>query len=113
MNSLMNDCSMTTMRIAAPSSMMGVTDFHVQAADDMIRSLGFSSLNVGSERTGDIIRWGTDNNRHFANVLFTGDDGISKIFSRSGKNGRFEMINVDNGDFIKFYGPITGRYRPK
>lgn len=51
-------------------------------------------------------------------VVFTGDDGTTQAFSRSGQNGRFEIVPV--GAFAgSNYGNIggkgknqTGFYRP-
>jgi RHS repeat-associated protein len=109
----MADCSMTAMSIAAPSSMAGVFGtFGVQAADDLIGQLGLASVSPGNERTGDVIRWGVGDKRHFANMIFTGDDGITEAFSRSGMNGKFQIVPLTNDQFQKFYGQITGRFRP-
>jgi hypothetical protein len=74
--------------------------------------------SADSLRTGDIIRYGNDEERggttvrnapqHFMNVLYTGDDGITQTFSRTGVNGKFEI--VPSGKFAGTnYGQIQGR----
>ena len=101
------------MRIAAPSHMQGVFGgFGVQAADDLISSLHLPSVKQGEEQTGDIVRWGAGSSRHFANVFFTGDDGVTQVFSRSGSSGPFQVVPESNKGFTDFYGPITGEFRP-
>jgi RHS repeat-associated protein len=111
---LYNDCSMTTMRIAAPSIMGGVVgDYSVRQANDHITRLGLNSVSQDDLRTGDIIHWaggkGTSG-EHFSNMLFTGDDETTKAFSRSGQNGRFEIVPVTD---IQGYGHVDKMYRPK
>jgi RHS repeat-associated protein len=110
---LYNDCSMTCARIAAPSDVPLSGDWGIQSMNNLIHQLGFASVSSGEERTGDIIRWGADAKTHFANVLFTGDDGITQVFSRSGVDGRFEIVPEDNSGFQHGYGDITGRFRPR
>lgn len=52
------------------------------------------------------------------NVIFTGDDGTTTAFSRSGVNGRFEIVPVDafsGGPYGEIRGKSskdTGFYRP-
>jgi hypothetical protein len=106
---------MTAMRIAAPSSMSDFfgSNFGIQSANNLINQLGLGSVNAGEERTGDIIRWGTGGKTHFANVIFTDDDGITQVFSRTGVSGTFEIVPLQTSRFPTSYGPITGEFRPK
>ena len=68
---------------------------------------------AGDERTGDVIRWaGGPKGEHFANGFFTGDDGITEVFSRSGISGKFEIVPENNPGVKQAYGPITGEFRP-
>jgi RHS repeat-associated protein len=114
-----NDCSMTACRLGYPGqmAMLGVggigkagnqADFGVDEADALNRN---NSIPLGNVRVRDIIRYGIGDRRHFTNVMFTGDDGITKVFSRSGVQGRFEMLNIREPKLINGYGPITGSYR--
>ena len=112
-----NDCSMTAMRIAAPSEMLNVRGTGnwngVLQADQMISDLKLTNVTHGAERTGDIIHWSGGNlGEHFATVLFTGDDGTVEVFSRSGESGPFEHLPITDKAF-KDYGTITGEFRPK
>jgi RHS repeat-associated protein len=113
-----NDCSMTACRLGYPGqmAMLGVggigkagnqADFGVDEADALNRN----SIPLGNVRVRDIIRYGAGDRRHFTNIMFTGDDGITKVFSRSGVQGRFEMLNIREPKLINGYGPITGSYR--
>ena len=111
-NMLYNDCSMTSARIASPSSVPMGGEWGIQNTNNLIQQLGLASVSSGDERTGDIVRWGADAKTHFANVFFTGDDGITEVFSRSGVNGRFEVVPEQNSGFKAGYGPITGEFRP-
>jgi hypothetical protein len=108
---LYNDCSMTCARIASSSNVPMGGGWGIKSTNNLIQQLGLASVNSGDERTGDIIRWGTDAKTHFANVLFTGDDGITEVFSRSGVNGRFEVVPEQNPSFQSGYGSITGEFR--
>lgn len=118
-----DDCSMTCGRIAVPNEMQGIyggNRFGTRQLDDKISELGLSSVNRGDLRVGDIIRYADQANapQHFMNAIFTGDDGTTRAFSRSGVNGRFEIVSVDR--FVGgSYGTIrgiqskdTGFYRP-
>lgn len=119
-----NDCSMTTCRIALPGQMMGsegagvFANFGVRQADEIIGRLG--SVSSDALRTGDIVRYADEQNTptHFMNVIFTGDDGTTKAFSRSGVNGRFEIVPVDAFNGTNYgrikgkSGKDTGFYRP-
>lgn len=124
-----NDCSMTTCRIAFPGAMIGISGtgqgapFGVQDADQLISSNGLKSVDRSDLRVGDIIRYADDHNTptHFMTDIFTGDDGTTRAFSRSGVNGRFEIVPVDAfvGKPPNGYGSIrgisskdTGFYRP-
>ena len=108
-----NDCSMTTCRIAFPGRMIdfkGMADdanFGLQTADSMVG--GLRSVSADALRVGDIIRYANDRNKpqHFMNAIFTGDDGTTYAFSRSGVNGRFEIVPKDR--FVGTnYGSIRG-----
>jgi RHS repeat-associated protein len=107
------DCSMTACRIAFPQKMReygGMTgqDFDVGKASDM---LGQSPSAKDGLRTGDVIRYGRDEKTHFVNVLFTDDDGTTQTFSRTGANGPFESLRVNDPKITQLYGKITGQYR--
>ncbi|MBF2021956.1 MAG: RHS repeat-associated core domain-containing protein, partial [Hydrococcus sp. C42_A2020_068] len=125
-NDQYNDCSMTTMRLAFPGRMInergigeGTGIFNVGDADDMLPS---TQVSGDSLRTGDIVRYQNNNTpTHFMTALFTGDDGITRGFSRSGVNGRYEVVPVQAfvGSPPNGYGNISGRggrgtgyYRP-
>lgn len=118
-----NDCSMTCARVALPNEMQGIMGgdaFGVTQLDDKITELGLKSVERQNLQVGDIIRYADSRNRpkHFMNMIFTGDDGTTQAFSRSGVNGRFEIVPVDR--FVGTnYGTIrgirskdTGFYRP-
>jgi RHS repeat-associated protein len=113
-----NDCSMTTCRIAFPGEMAGKDQFSVFLADEMIR--GLKSVSQDALRTGDIVRYADSQNtpQHFMTVFFTGDDGVTQAFSRSGVNGRFQIVPTDafsggNYGTIKGIGKKdSGFYRP-
>jgi RHS repeat-associated protein len=119
-----NDCSMTTCRIAFPGRMIDFkgmaenANFGLQTADSIVS--GLRSVPGDALRVGDIIRYANERNQpqHFMNAIFTGDDGTTYAFSRSGVNGRFEIVPKDR--FVgSNYGSIrgikpgdTGFYRP-
>jgi RHS repeat-associated protein len=115
-----NDCSMTTCRIAFPQAMGGASaeNFGVQQADDLIK--GLRSVAADALRTGDVVRYADAQNKpqHFMTVIFTGDDGNTRAFSRSGVDGRFEIVPVDHfngtnyGSIRGQTGKDTGFYRP-
>jgi hypothetical protein len=101
-----------------PPALRVVSDFGVEQADDLISRV--RSVPSDALRTGDIIRYADVQNKptHFMNVIFTGDDGITRAFSRSGVNGRFEIVPTDAFNGTN-YGTIrgkdtrdTGFYRP-
>ncbi len=74
------------------------------------RFIGSASPQNGNLRLLDAIRYngnGNSVNRHYMSVVFTGDDGTTQAFSRSGNGGRFEVIRADafNGSS---YGNIGG-----
>lgn len=81
---------------------------------------GADPAQAGSLRLLDAVRYDGDGQvrrRHYMTVVFTGDDGTSQAFSRSGENGRFEIIPVT--PTMRGYGKIggtggksTGFYRP-
>jgi RHS repeat-associated protein len=118
-----NDCSMTCGRIALGNEMeglMGGNSFGVRQMDDKISALGLKSVDRSDLQVGDIIRYADSHNvpQHFMNMIFAGDDGTTQAYSRSGVNGRFEIVPVDK--FVGGnYGAIkgiqskdTGFYRP-
>jgi RHS repeat-associated protein len=119
-----NDCSMTCGRIALPNQMRGImggNSFGVTQLDDLISGSGLKSVDRGNLQVGDIIRYADSHNmpKHFMNMIFTGDDGTTQAFSRSGVNGRFEIVPVDDPNLRANYGSIrgigrndTGFYRP-
>lgn len=123
-DSMYNDCSMTTCRIAFPGQMAGISGsglgapFGVTQADDLIR--GLPLVAADALRTGDIVRYADAKNTptHFMTTIFTGDDGTTKAFSRSGVNGRFEIVPVDAfngtnyGNIRGIQSKDTGFYRP-
>ena len=112
------DCSMTASRLAYPSLMamrgaggIGNNNFDVDDADEMNAQRPKAPLDA--LRVRDIIRYGRDDNRHFANVFFIGEDGIASVFSRTGVKGRFETLKVNDRKLTSGYGPITGSFRPQ
>jgi integrase len=109
-----NDCSMTACRIAFPQRMQGYggltgQEFGIQSANNM---LGQTPSPRDGLRTGDVIRYGRDEKTHFVNVLFTDDDGTTQTFSRTGVQGPFESLRVNDPSIVHSYGRITGQYRP-
>jgi RHS repeat-associated protein len=125
----LNDCSMTTFRSAFPLALSqyggaGMPDFDTVTGDGLLSS----RMNVASPRSGDIVRYGMDQTvdgelkrnqaTHFMSVMFTGDDGVTQAFSRSGVNGRFEIVPVDHFNGTNYgqvqgkKGDATGFYRP-
>jgi hypothetical protein len=120
---LYNDCSMTCARTSLPSQMQGVfggNSFGVTQMDDLIRQYGLKSVDRADLQVGDIIRYADSGNtpKHFMNVIFTGDDGTTQAFSRSGVNGRFEIVPVDRfagsnyGNIKGIQSKDSGFYRP-
>ena len=126
-----NDCSMTAAVLAGYGSQIPLgtqgpesptPPWSTSASDT---SLIPSMNNPISGRVGDMVRYGFHFNKaeHFATVIFTGDDGIAKVFSRSGHNGRFEVLPIQGLDpysrrSLNGYGSImpktnkqTGIYR--
>jgi RHS repeat-associated protein len=118
-----NDCSMTCARTSLPNEMQGVmggNSFGVTQMDDLISGSGLKSVDRASLQVGDIIRYADSHNapKHFMNMIFTGDDGTTQAFSRSGVNGRFEIVPVDKfvggnyGTIRGIQSKDTGFYRP-
>jgi len=118
-----NDCSMTCARTSLPNEMQGVfggNSFGVRQMDDLIRGSGLKSIDRANLQVGDIIRYADSRNvpQHFMNMIFTGDDGTTQAFSRSGVNGRFEIVPVDKfvggnyGTIRGIQAKDTGFYRP-
>lgn len=113
-----NDCSMTSSRLAYPSQMQmrgaggsgAFANFGIDEADEMNGRTPKAPLD--SLRVRDIIRYGREEKTHFVNVLFVGTDGTALAFSRSGIQGRFEILKVNDKGLEKSYGKITGSYRP-
>ena len=108
------DCSMTACRIAFPMRMLGYggltgQEFGIQTANDIVGQVASPRDGL---RTGDVIRYGREENTHFVNVLITDDDGITQTFSRTGVRGPFESLRVNEQRLIRDYGRITGQYRP-
>ena len=110
------DCSMTSCRLAFPMQMammgaggIGVVNFDVQKADDLLGQK--PKAPIDDLRVGDIIRYGKDTKRHFANFIFMGEDGIGVIFSRTGARGRFETLTINEPMLIRDYGKVTGSFR--
>jgi hypothetical protein len=93
-------------------------NFGLQTADSLVR--GLRSVSADALRVGDIIRYADGRNmpQHFMNAIFTGDDGTSYAFSRSGVSGKFEIVPTNafvgtNYGSIKGANPgQTGFYRP-
>jgi RHS repeat-associated protein len=111
------DCSMTACRLAYPGQMVmsgagGIRDldFGVDEADQMNARQPTAPLDA--LRVRDIVRYGRGDRRHFANVIFIGEDGVASIFSRTGVKGKFETLRVDSERVIGGYGSITGSFRP-
>jgi hypothetical protein len=118
-----NDCSMTCARTSLPNKMQGVfggDSFGTIQMDDLIRGSGLKSIDRANLQVGDIIRYADSRNvpQHFMNMIFTGDDGVTQAFSRSGVNGRFEIVPVDRfvggnyGTIRGIQAKDTGFYRP-
>jgi hypothetical protein len=128
-NKELNDCSMTTFRAAFPSALAGfggagMPDFDVDSGDDLLKK----NMNVDSPRSGDIVRMGKDemvngqmkknHATHFMSVMFTGDDNVTQAFSRTGVNGKFEIVPVtkfNGGNYGQVQGKkgdASGFYRP-
>jgi RHS repeat-associated protein len=111
------DCSMTASRLAYPVQMaargaggVGNNNFGVDEADEMNARSPEAPLDA--LRVRDVIRYGQGDRRHFASVIFTGDDGIATVFSRTGLRGRFETLKVNEPKILNGYGKITGSFRP-
>lgn len=112
-----NDCSMTSCRLAYPGLMAqrgaggfgSFANFGIDQADQMNGTQPKAPLDA--LRVKDVIRYGEGHMRHFVNVLYTGDDGVAKVFSRSGVVGRFEVLPSNSQAFTASYGPVTGAYR--
>jgi RHS repeat-associated protein len=118
-DAMYNDCSMTACRIALPDEMRDIhgtggdgplAPFGVQAADDLLKP--YDMKDAKDVRVGDVIRYGSGVRRHFVNVFFIDDDGITQVYSRSGHNGVFETLNRDSNVLYQRHGPETGRFRP-
>jgi hypothetical protein len=119
-----NDCSMTAFRIAFPMKMMGAggsgsfANFGLLSADQMLGQT--RSVSLDSLRVGDIIRYADDKNAptHFMNAIFTTDEGVTQGFSRTGTNGRFEIVPInafEGGNYGHIRGidkHSSGAYRP-
>jgi len=109
---------MTACRLAYPGLMAArsaggsgaFANFGVDQADEMNTTRTKAPLD--DLRVRDVIRYGKGEDRHFANVIFTGDDGIASVFSRTGVKGKFETLKINDPKLTKGYGPITGSFRP-
>ena len=64
----------------------------------------------GDEQSGNIIRYAKDNNvaTHFANFIFSEDDGTPVAFSKSGEKGRYEIRSASSLE-TELYGKVRGR----
>ncbi|HNT17208.1 MAG TPA: RHS repeat-associated core domain-containing protein [Acidobacteriota bacterium] len=108
------DCSMTAARIASPSTNVIPGQWDIHRTNNLIESLNLSSVSSGDERTGDIIRWGVGGKTHYANVIFTDDEGKIRVFSKEGGTGPFSSDrNLTDPFFNTNYGKITGEFRPE
>jgi RHS repeat-associated protein len=106
------DCSTTTARLSfgnnEPGQIVGIQngatgidDRFLSSADEVLRT---------NLRLLDVVRFDGNNNvnlRHYMSVVFTGDDGTTQAFSRSGENGRFQIIPIDTPSQMG-YGNIRG-----
>lgn len=108
---------MTACRLAYPAQMaslgaggIGNQNFGVDEADEMNERKPGAPLDA--LRVRDVIRYGSGDRRHCANVIFIGEDGVASIFSRSGVRGRFETLQINDQRLFQSYGPITGSFRP-
>jgi RHS repeat-associated protein len=120
------DCTMTTARISFGASFADLGSLGTQDGPTGIDERFLSSARqaeAGDLRLLDAVRYGGNGNsvnRHYMSVVFTGDDGQSQAFSRSGVSGRFQIVPVN--EFAQpgsKYGSIsgagnnrTGFYRP-
>jgi RHS repeat-associated protein len=127
--STLHDCSMTTFRSAFPSAAApyggaGMPRFATPAGDALLNS----RMNTSDPRSGDVVRYGNDMEvqgqfeknfpTHFMSVLYTDDDGITQAFSRTGENGKFEIVpttQFNGGNYGQVQGKkgdASGFYRP-
>jgi len=98
----------------------------VVVREEIVR--GFSAKkNIAQDdlKVGDIVRWakGEDNKAtHFANFIYTDDNGVPVVFSKSGVEGRYEYAPINDPRWSQKYdyGSIrgigtneTGFYRPR
>jgi len=99
----------------------------VEVRKDIVR--GFSAKkNIAQDdlKVGDMVRWakGEDNKKatHFANFIYTDDNGVPVVFSKSGKAGPYEYAPINDLRWSQKYdyGSIrgigtneTGFYRPR
>ena len=110
-----SDCSMTACRLAYPAKMAGIggimnreNNFGIDEADSLLQGIITTEANL---RIRDIVKYGNGERRHFTNVFFITDDGVTQVFSRSGVNGRFETFDIKDPTLINGYGKITGTFK--
>lgn len=89
----------------------------VDQADKMLEKLT-DKVTDGSERSGDVLTYGSGDIRHFAKVLFKADNGNTQVFSRLGNNDAFRVTDSNAKTIVNFTyegktrGGVNGRYRP-
>jgi hypothetical protein len=123
------DCSKTTCGLAFPDvvnqlEQQGIFQVGTAGMDTVIGLMGqdfrVKSVSESELRVGDFIRYADNKGpQHFATFIFRDDNGVPKVFSKSGERGPFE-IRTYNG-FSSNYGTIQGRpgqresgfYRPR
>jgi RHS repeat-associated protein len=121
-NSTFRDCTSTTAILSFGAtgdlSRLGTQDGETGMDSRFISRA--TSIASGDLRLGDVIRYGGNGNprrRHYMTAIFTGDDGMTQAFSRSGEGGKFHVIPVTSP--LGIYGNVqgtnkkhTGYYRP-
>jgi RHS repeat-associated protein len=92
------DCSLTMASLTFSTAQInGLAENSTNAmndADTLLKRLKEKSLD--SLVSGDVVRYGEDNNRHFAKVLFKDDSGINQVFSRLGSGNIFAVTAIDS-----------------
>ncbi len=118
------DCSKTTCSIAFPDIASQFQEVGVGGMDTIIgqmrQGLRVASVSESDLRVGDFMRYANASGpQHFATFIFRDDNGVPKVFSKSGTTGPYQ-IRTYNG-FSSNYGTIQGRpgagesgfYRPR
>jgi len=110
------DCSKTTCGLGFPDvvrqlEQQGVFQVGTRGMDIiglMEQDFRVKSVSEGELKVGDFIHYANSQGpQHFATFIFRDENGVPKVFSKSGTDGPYQIVPYNR--FSSNYGTIQGR----